>query len=116
MLDPQFMVIRVGKHREKIRAADYKPEKWPEGHEILSGVPPIPAGIVADAENTAAERASDASGASGAENTEAPASGPEIEDIDALKAKADALGVSYGANIGAPTLAKRIADAEGEAE
>jgi hypothetical protein len=112
MQDPAFMVIRVGKHREKIRVADYKPEKWPEGHEVLAGVPSIPAEIAAAAENTTAESVSDALGAPGAESDETPASEPESGDLDALKVRADELGIPYGANIGAPTLAKRIAEAE----
>lgn len=40
---------------------------------------------------------------------------PATDDLDALKAKADELGVQYAANIGAETLAGRIAEAEAEA-
>lgn len=113
MQDNKFMVIRVGKHREKILAADYKPEKWPESHEIMSGAPLIPAELAAAVEIPATESVSGASGATGAAGT---SDEPESADIDALKAKADELGIAYGSNIGAPTLAKRIADTEGEAE
>ena len=112
MQDPAFMVIRVGKHREKIRVADYKPEKWPAGHEILSGMPPIPDEVVTEAENTAAESVSGVSGVVGAENDETPASEPQSDNLDALKARADELGVSYGPNIGDKTLASRISEAE----
>lgn len=112
MNDPAFMVIRVGKHKEKIRVADYKPSKWPAGHEILSGMPRIPAEIVTEAENTAAESVSGVSGVEGAENEETPASEPQSDDLGALKARADELGIPYGSNIGAKTLAGRIAEAE----
>ena len=113
MHDSAFMIIRVGKHREKILAADYKPANWPEGHEIIEGVPPIPVEVASVAENLPADSVGEVSGVSTASGAETPASGPESDDMDALKAKADALGVEYGHNIGASTLAKRIADAEG---
>jgi hypothetical protein len=37
---------------------------------------------------------------------------PVNDDLDALKARADALGVEYGPRIGADTLRDRIAEAE----
>lgn len=125
MHDPAFMVIRVGKHREKIRAVDYKASKWPAGHEILSGMPPIPAEVVAEAENTAAESVSGVSGAPEAlKISDAPVADvdaiyvdgqplPYSEwPLDALKIRADRMNIPYGSNIGAKTLASRISEAE----
>lgn len=37
---------------------------------------------------------------------------PAADDLDALKARADELGVEYGPRIGADTLRERIAEAE----
>lgn len=49
-----------------------------------------------------------------AEKSEATAD--DLDDLDALKARADELGVEYGPRIGAATLRERIAEAEkGEA-
>jgi hypothetical protein len=114
MQDPAFMVIRVGKHREKIRVADYKPEKWPAGHEILSGMPPIPAEIVKG--GYVDTGINPPRGVAGPDEGIMPARVSQSDDLDALKVKADRMNIPYGANIGAPTLAKRIADAEGGAE
>ena len=112
MLDSAFMVIRVGKHRERIRVADYKPGKWPDGHEILSGLPPIPAEMAQGAEISPADGDEGAAGGNDAADHAGASGGPEIDNLAALKAKADELGVPYAANIGAKTLAARIEEAE----